>query len=39
MVHSNEVMNLKQLSLYLGCEELTIMRMIEENILEYYKIR
>lgn len=39
MVHSNEVMNIKQLASYLGCGESSIRKMIKDNILEYYRIR
>ncbi len=38
MIHSNEVMNIKELSLYLGCGQSSIRRMIRNNVLEYYRI-
>lgn len=39
MVHCSDVMNIKELSKYLGCGVSSIRKMIKDNILEYYKIR
>lgn len=38
MENSNDVMNIKQLAIYLGCSESSIRKMIRENILSFYKI-
>lgn len=38
MESSNDVMNIKQLAIYLGCSESSIRKMIRENILSFYKI-